>query len=178
MKFEVLRKSFQLLDPYSNKFSALFYRNLISNPEVKVFLIKNGIELKERDLAIALIVVIDHIEDRHQLKKTIDERIKNRHIYELVSHFRQYIEVTFLSTLEFCLKDQWTKETKKVWTHFFYLITDLILESNQEKSHTSHNSFNSIKSTVKDLKLKAIAQRNSQVQDSNNPVRVNALTKT
>ena len=126
---KLLEASFALVQPQATEFASKFYKNLFTDyPQLQPLFAYTHIEVQEKKLITALVLVINNLRKLTYLKNILKE-LGTRHVrYGTIQQHYPMVGGTLLKTLESFLGKEWTPEVKRAWTHGYEAIANLMQE--------------------------------------------------
>ncbi|AFZ18672.1 globin family protein [Allocoleopsis franciscana] len=126
---KVLEVSFALIQPQATEFASKFYKNLFTDyPQLQPLFAYTHIEVQEKKLITALVLVINNLRKLTYLKNILKD-LGTRHVrYGTIQEHYPMVGGTLLKTLESFLGKEWTPEVKRAWTHGYKAIANLMQE--------------------------------------------------
>lgn len=126
---KVLEVSFGLIQPQATEFASKFYKNLFTDyPQLQPLFAYTQIEVQEKKLITALVLVINNLRKLTYLKNLLKD-LGARHVrYGTIREHYPMVGTTLLKTLESFLGKEWTPEVKRVWKNGYEAIANLMLE--------------------------------------------------
>src|ERR671933_832356 len=126
---KVLEVTFAHVKPQATAFASSFYENLFNDsPQLRTLFAYTQIEVQEKKLMMALVLVINNLRKLTYLKSIL-KVLGEKHIrYGTIREHYPMVGVALLKTLESFLGTDWTPEVKRAWAQGYEAIANLMLE--------------------------------------------------
>src|ERR671932_453406 len=126
---KVLEVTFAHVKPQATAFASSFYENLFNDsPQLRTLFAYTQIEVQEKKLMMALVLVINNLRKLTYLKSILKD-LGEKHVrYGTIREHYPMVGAALLKTLESFLGTDWTPEVKRAWAQGYEAIANLMLE--------------------------------------------------
>lgn len=130
---ELVRTSWQKIEPISAQAGAMFYDNLFAlNPCLKE-MFKGGMEEQASKLMSMIGVAVEMLDDIEKLRPEL-HKLGRRHLtYQVTEVDYQTVAQALLQTLKAGLGEDFTDQVKDAWIEVYSLLSSTMLEAAKEK---------------------------------------------
>ena len=126
---KVLEVTFAHVKPQATAFASSFYENLFNDsPQLRTLFAYTQIEVQEKKLMMALVLVINNLRKLTYLKSILKD-LGEKHVrYGTIREHYPMVGAALLKTLESFLGTDWTPEVKRAWAQGYEAIANLMIE--------------------------------------------------
>jgi hemoglobin-like flavoprotein len=137
LNVELLRASFQLVAERMPNLTERFYEILfVRYPQSKGLFDPSRLNRQKNMLKLALIAVMEHLEDADWLTKTL-RALGAKHVqYGVTDRMYGWVGDSLLATLKEAAASDWTPELEEAWSGAYLAIATLM----QERAHSAQLS--------------------------------------
>jgi hemoglobin-like flavoprotein len=136
---EILERSFGLIKPQAESFTAMFYATLFTRyPEVEPLFAHTAMSEQGKKLFNSLVLVVDSLQKPDALSAAL-RSLGTRHIrYGVLPDHYPMVGAALLETFELHLKEAWTLEVQQAWKDAYAAVTQLMLEGADYSNEILH----------------------------------------